>query len=178
MREWTSVLALRYEARTDAPAGPASSVETANDRPRDGPGHQPRVHDLVAIFRSPGPCDRWNPSLDSGGRTDPDDRKIVEIATTATLFDSPAHPYTEALLSAVPVLDPRLRARRIVLEGDVADPAHPPPGCDFHPRCRYATERCRSETPRQEEFPRPRRRLPPRPRTVARRHRRMTGCYI
>ena len=52
---------------------------------------------------------------------------------------APRHPYTEALLSAVPVPDPRRRAQRIVLEGDVADPSDPPPGCAFHPRCRYAT---------------------------------------
>jgi oligopeptide/dipeptide ABC transporter ATP-binding protein len=73
--------------------------------------------------------------------------RIVEIAPTAALFDSPRHPYTEALLSAVPVPDPRLRAQRIVLEGDVADPSDPPSGCHFHPRCRYATDRCRTETP-------------------------------
>jgi oligopeptide/dipeptide ABC transporter ATP-binding protein len=77
--------------------------------------------------------------------------KIVEIAPTAALFASPRHPYTEALLSAVPVPDPRRRARRIVLEGDAADPSDPPPGCTFHPRCRYATERCRQETPALEQ---------------------------
>jgi peptide/nickel transport system ATP-binding protein len=73
--------------------------------------------------------------------------RIVEIAPTTRLFTTPRHPYTEALLSAVPVPDPRRRAQRIVLEGDVADPSNPPPGCHFHPRCQYATERCRSETP-------------------------------
>jgi len=73
--------------------------------------------------------------------------RIVEIAPTASLFDTPRHPYTEALLSAVPVPDPRRRAQRIVLEGDVADPTHPPTGCHFHPRCRYAEDRCRIETP-------------------------------
>jgi oligopeptide/dipeptide ABC transporter ATP-binding protein len=73
--------------------------------------------------------------------------RIVEIAPTASLFAMPRHPYTEALLSAVPVPDPRRRAQRIVLEGDVADPSNPPTGCHFHPRCRYATERCRIETP-------------------------------
>jgi peptide/nickel transport system ATP-binding protein len=76
--------------------------------------------------------------------------RIVEIADTARLFATPRHPYTEALLSAVPKPDPRLRARRIVLEGDVADPAHPPPGCYFHPRCAYAVAACRVETPRLE----------------------------
>jgi oligopeptide/dipeptide ABC transporter ATP-binding protein len=73
--------------------------------------------------------------------------RIVEIAPTKALFASPGHPYTEALLSAVPVPDPRRRASRIVLEGDVADPSNPPSGCHFHPRCRYATDRCKVETP-------------------------------
>jgi oligopeptide/dipeptide ABC transporter ATP-binding protein len=73
--------------------------------------------------------------------------RIVEVAPTAALFRTPKHPYTEALLSAVPVPDPRQRAQRIVLEGEVADPSNAPPGCAFHPRCRYATERCRVETP-------------------------------
>lgn len=73
--------------------------------------------------------------------------KIVEIAETATLFENPKHPYTEALLSAVPKPDPRLRSQRIILEGDVADPAHPPSGCYFHPRCQYAVDRCKTETP-------------------------------
>ena len=73
--------------------------------------------------------------------------RIVEIAPTKTLFATPGHPYTEALLSAVPVPDPRRRASRIVLEGDVADPSNPPSGCHFHPRCRYATVRCKVETP-------------------------------
>jgi oligopeptide/dipeptide ABC transporter ATP-binding protein len=78
--------------------------------------------------------------------------RIVETAPTTRLFTSPKHPYTEALLSAVPVPDPRRRAQRIVLEGDVADPSNPPPGCHFHPRCQYATERCRSEIPALREI--------------------------
>ena len=76
--------------------------------------------------------------------------RIVELAPTERLFTAPAHPYTEALLAAVPKPDPRLRAGRMVLEGEVADPAHPPPGCAFHPRCAYAIDRCRSEAPRLE----------------------------
>jgi peptide/nickel transport system ATP-binding protein len=78
--------------------------------------------------------------------------KIVEVAGTETLFAKPKHPYTEALLSAVPKPDPRLRTQRIILEGEVADPAHPPPGCYFHPRCRYAIERCKTETPQLTEI--------------------------
>jgi peptide/nickel transport system ATP-binding protein len=73
--------------------------------------------------------------------------KLVEVAPTGDLFAAPKHPYTEALLSAVPKPDPRLRSKRIVLEGDVADPANPPSGCYFHPRCRYAQDRCKSEPP-------------------------------
>ena len=78
--------------------------------------------------------------------------RIVEVAPTAALFDTPRHPYTEALLSAVPVPDPRQRAQRIVLEGEVADPSNPPPGCHFHPRCRYAIDRCRHIEPPLEEI--------------------------
>jgi peptide/nickel transport system ATP-binding protein len=78
--------------------------------------------------------------------------KIVELAPTAELFARPLHPYTEALLSAVPIPDPRRRSQRVVLNGDVADPAQPPPGCYFHPRCRHATTRCRSEAPALEEI--------------------------
>ncbi len=78
--------------------------------------------------------------------------KIVEIAETNRLFKAPKHPYTEALLSAVPKPDPRLRSERIVLQGEVADPAHPPAGCYFHPRCAHAIDRCRTETPQLEEI--------------------------
>jgi peptide/nickel transport system ATP-binding protein len=73
--------------------------------------------------------------------------KIAEMAETKELFANPLHPYTEALLSAVPKPDPRSKRQRIVLEGDVADPANPPSGCYFHPRCKYAVDRCRMETP-------------------------------
>jgi peptide/nickel transport system ATP-binding protein len=82
--------------------------------------------------------------------------KLVELAETDELFANPQHPYTEALLSAVPKPDPRLRQRhqRIVLQGEVADPANPPVGCYFHPRCRYARERCSQETPLLREVKR------------------------
>ena len=73
--------------------------------------------------------------------------KLVESALTADLFINPMHPYTEALLSSVPKADPRIRTEPIVLPGEVADPAHPPSGCYFHPRCRYRIERCESEEP-------------------------------
>jgi oligopeptide transport system ATP-binding protein len=75
--------------------------------------------------------------------------KIVEISPAEELYERPVHPYTEALLSAVPIPDPDLSAQRqqIVLEGDVPSPISPPTGCRFHPRCRYATEICQTEEP-------------------------------
>ena len=78
--------------------------------------------------------------------------KLVEHATTTELFNNPRHPYTEALLSAVPKPDPRRRTTPIVLQGDVADPANPPSGCYFHPRCRYCIDRCKTETPGLREI--------------------------
>jgi peptide/nickel transport system ATP-binding protein len=78
--------------------------------------------------------------------------RIVETAPTKELFASPKHPYTEALLSAVPKPDPRLRSDRIILQGEVADPANTPPGCHFHPRCNYAQAICREKSPEQQEI--------------------------
>ena len=73
--------------------------------------------------------------------------KIVEIAARAALFETPRHPYTEALLAAVPVSHPRARRSRTVLTGDVPSPINPPPGCRFHTRCPIAVARCRQEEP-------------------------------
>ena len=73
--------------------------------------------------------------------------KIAEIAPTQELFYQPKHPYTAALLSAVPVADPRRRTLQMPLQGDVPSPANPPSGCYFHPRCAHAIDRCRSEAP-------------------------------
>jgi peptide/nickel transport system ATP-binding protein len=75
--------------------------------------------------------------------------QIVELAPTEELLTRPRHPYTEALLSAVAVPDPRLRDRqqRIILQGEIPSPRNPPPGCRFHPRCRYAEARCAKEPP-------------------------------
>jgi oligopeptide/dipeptide ABC transporter ATP-binding protein len=72
------------------------------------------------------------------------------------LYETPIHPYTEALLSAIPVIEtddaPRPRRERIVLEGEVPSPIEPPSGCRFHPRCRYATEICSVERPPLADF--------------------------
>ena len=73
--------------------------------------------------------------------------KIVELASAETLYAEPLHPYTEALLSAVPSADPDRKTQRIILTGDVPSPANPPAGCKFHPRCRYAQAICRQEEP-------------------------------
>ena len=73
--------------------------------------------------------------------------KIVELVATEELFSNPKHPYTEALMSAVPVPDPDFNVGRIILTGDVPSPVNPPSGCYFHPRCRYAQEICRVEAP-------------------------------
>jgi peptide/nickel transport system ATP-binding protein len=78
--------------------------------------------------------------------------KLVESASTHELFHQPKHPYTAALLSSVPVPDPRIRSQAVPLSGDVPSPANPPSGCYFHPRCSYAVDVCRTETPVLEEI--------------------------
>jgi len=78
--------------------------------------------------------------------------KIVEICGKSELYDNPLHPYTQALLSAVPVMDPDAKSQRIILKGDVPSPANPPEGCNFNPRCRYAEKRCRLEEPELREI--------------------------
>jgi oligopeptide/dipeptide ABC transporter ATP-binding protein len=77
--------------------------------------------------------------------------RIVELADKRSLFSVPQHPYTEALLSAVPVPDPNAKPKRIILQGDVPSPMRPPSGCHFHTRCPYAEARCRVETPLMRE---------------------------
>ena len=77
--------------------------------------------------------------------------RIVELADKRALYATPRHPYTQALLSAAPRPDPGLELKREILQGDVPSPLKPPPGCAFHPRCRFAQERCRSETPALRE---------------------------
>jgi len=73
--------------------------------------------------------------------------KIVEVADKRTLFSEPRHPYTQALLSAIPVPEPSLKRERMLLQGDVPSPLAPPPGCRFQTRCPFARERCRTEEP-------------------------------
>ncbi len=77
--------------------------------------------------------------------------KIVEIADADELYRNPLHPYTKALLSAIPVPDPKPRPERIILKGDVPSPMNPPPGCHFNPRCPLASEICREQVPLLEE---------------------------
>jgi peptide/nickel transport system ATP-binding protein len=78
--------------------------------------------------------------------------KIVEVSPVDELFENPLHPYTETLLSAVPVPDPKRKKKRGVLWGEVADPANAPSGCAFHPRCAYVQDVCREEIPELREI--------------------------
>lgn len=78
--------------------------------------------------------------------------RIVEYTDKKTLFTNPQHPYTEALLSAVPIPDPTVRRKKIILQGDVPSPIKPPSGCHFHTRCPYVEERCKVEEPALKEI--------------------------
>ena len=78
--------------------------------------------------------------------------RLVEVADADQLFDNPQHPYTEALLSAVPIPDPAVRRERIILPGDVPSPVNPPAGCRFHTRCLYAQESCRVDDPELVDY--------------------------
>lgn len=78
--------------------------------------------------------------------------KMVEYAQTEQLFSRPRHPYTEALMSAVPVADPEVKLDRIPLEGEIPNPANPPSGCYFHTRCRYCQQKCKEAAPEYREI--------------------------
>ncbi len=78
--------------------------------------------------------------------------RIAEVADSIELYNRPLHPYTEALMSSVPRPNPRAQRTRIIMEGDVADPGNPPPGCLFHPRCQYVQDRCKTEIPELREI--------------------------
>ncbi len=78
--------------------------------------------------------------------------KIVEMASSDELYKNPQHPYTKALLSAIPIPDPKPRPERIILTGDVPSPLNPPPGCYFNPRCPIGSEECRQNTPILKEY--------------------------
>lgn len=77
---------------------------------------------------------------------------MVELADKDELFDNPLHPYTKALLSAIPIPDPTIKRDRIILTGDIPSPANPPKGCKFHTRCPYATDKCKEEVPEYREI--------------------------
>jgi oligopeptide/dipeptide ABC transporter ATP-binding protein len=77
--------------------------------------------------------------------------KAVELASREALFSDPLHPYTQALMSAIPIPDPHVRRQRILLPGDVPSPLNPPSGCRFHPRCPVAMDQCAAEEPRFQE---------------------------
>jgi len=73
--------------------------------------------------------------------------RVVEIADKHQLFQNPSHPYTKALLSAIPIANPKVKRERVILQGDLPSPANPPAGCTFHPRCPVANESCKVKVP-------------------------------
>lgn len=78
--------------------------------------------------------------------------KLMEITESNELYSNPLHPYTRALLSAIPIPDPKLKRERIILSGDIQSPIDPPPGCRFNTRCPEALERCSFEEPELQEY--------------------------
>jgi oligopeptide/dipeptide ABC transporter ATP-binding protein len=78
--------------------------------------------------------------------------KMAELTDRETLFRDPLHPYTKALLSAIPIPDPTIHRERIILQGDVPSPINPPKGCNFHPRCPMAIDKCKVDMPKMEEL--------------------------
>jgi peptide/nickel transport system ATP-binding protein/oligopeptide transport system ATP-binding protein len=78
--------------------------------------------------------------------------RIVELAPKKELYESPKHPYTKALMSAVPVAEPGAKGQRIILPGDVPSPANPPPGCSFHPRCVERLPYCHEQKPQLSDL--------------------------
>jgi len=76
---------------------------------------------------------------------------LVELTTKDELYKHPLHPYTQALLSAIPIPDPTIKRKRIILNGDIPSPSNPPNGCRFHTRCPYTMERCKIEVPEFRE---------------------------
>ena len=76
---------------------------------------------------------------------------LVELASSDEIFKNPLHPYTKALMSAIPIPDPTVKRERIILIGDIPSPANPPKGCKFHTRCPYATDKCKEENPEYRE---------------------------
>jgi peptide/nickel transport system ATP-binding protein len=78
--------------------------------------------------------------------------RVVEVAPTQKLYQQPQHPYTEALLSSIPKPDPKRNKQRIAISGEIPNPANPPSGCHFHPRCPYAQPICAQESPPLREI--------------------------
>ena len=78
--------------------------------------------------------------------------KMVELTDRESLFREPLHPYTKALMSAIPIPDPTVKRERMILQGEIPSPVNPPKGCRFHPRCPYAIDKCKVEEPQFKEL--------------------------